>query len=295
MARNLTPTEQRIVEAGTEIADWPDVERPAFAHSLLCSVGLPRKSVSGPTYERQSGKALLRITAEAPPLGSGRIPFGVRPRLTLVHLVTEAVRTGNREIEVGGSIRDFLLTLGMDTSGKGYAGFKSQAVALFSCHMVLGWIDGGHVEATHTNVASRYSAWLSGDGKQLALWPGSVTLTQEFFDSATGHAVPLDPRALQALKQSSLGLDVYQFLAQRLHRIHPRKPLRLTWNNLADQFGVTEKTARSEMASTLRKVLTVYPSANVEGVEGGLMLKHSKPPVQTIQTTVNAGKLSTGK
>jgi len=35
------------------------------------------------------------------------------------------------------------------------------------------------------------------------------------------HAVPLDERALAGLAHSSLALDIYAWLAQRLHRVPP--------------------------------------------------------------------------
>jgi hypothetical protein len=43
-----------------------------------------------------------------------------------------------------------------------------------------------------------------------------VRLSQEYFDSLTAHAVPLDERAISGLAHSAMGLDVYSWLAQRL-------------------------------------------------------------------------------
>ena len=57
------------------------------------------------------------------------------------------------------------------------------------------------------------------DADQRVLWPSTVTLSADYFASLQQHAVPLDPRAIAALAGSALALDVYVWLAQRLHRI----------------------------------------------------------------------------
>lgn len=281
-------TVQNLVDVAADIRTHSP-SKLSFQHSLLCQVGLPRSKTDQLMYERRNGNALLRISAEPEPFGPGKIPYGIRPRLTLIHLVSEAVRTRSREIEVGGSINEFLKTIGMDTSGRGYAAFRTQAAALFSCRMTLGWLGG---EVTKLDVASSYDAWLSNDGQQLAMWPGSVTLTHDFFETSLEHAVPLDARAINALGASSLGVDLYSWLAHRLHRIQRTSPVRLSWTNLADQFGGTPESIRPELTKTLKKVLAVYPDARVETIKGGWLLKHSKPPVPTIQTYVSQSKLS---
>jgi DNA invertase Pin-like site-specific DNA recombinase len=50
--------------------------------------------------------------------------------------------------------------------------------------------------------------------------PSTVTLSNEFFESLMGqNALPLDARAIRALQQSAMALDVYTWLAHRLCRI----------------------------------------------------------------------------
>ncbi|MBD4136288.1 replication protein, partial [Xanthomonas citri pv. citri] len=78
--------------------------------------------------------------------------------------------------------------------------------------------------------------WINLEEKQRALWPGSVTFSQDYYLTLKDHAVPLDLRAFMELKGSALDLDVYAWLAQRLHRIEGR-PVVLYWTNLRDQFG----------------------------------------------------------
>jgi hypothetical protein len=63
---------------------------------------------------------------------------------------------------------------------------------------------------------SRYETWSHVSGNQKVLGPDTLELSQEFYDTLTGHAVPLDPRALAALRHSALVLDVYSWLAEPL-------------------------------------------------------------------------------
>ena len=67
--------------------------------------------------------------------------------------------------------------------------------------------------------------------------PGVLTLSAPFFKTMLEYAVPLDHRALSALKHSALALDAYSWLAHRLYRIDRRKPAMLSWGNLRQQFG----------------------------------------------------------
>ena len=43
-----------------------------------------------------------------------------------------------------------------------------------------------------------------------------VVLSAEFYDELVAHAVPIDLRALKALKSSPLALDIYSWLTYRM-------------------------------------------------------------------------------
>lgn len=51
------------------------------------------------------------------------------------------------------------------------------------------------------------------------------------------HAVPLNEEAIARLSHSAMGLDVYTWLAQRLHRVDPKKAALVPWVSLKQQFG----------------------------------------------------------
>ena len=209
------------------------------------------------------------------------IPYGALPRLALAHLSTHAVRHKTREIPIGDSAAQFLELMGMDTQGARYANLRRQMHALAACRLQLGYkgrtFNGQAIE--------QFDAWLANKGtKQRALWPGLMVLSEHFYGSLLDGAVPLDLRALHALKGSALALDVYAWLAYRLHRVEGRG-VTLHWASLREQFAQeytgkdADKNFKGAFLPQLRKVLTVYPQAKVKPVRGGLLLLGSPPPI----------------
>ena len=110
-----------------------------------------------------------------------------------------------------------------------------------------------------------------------------MRLSAEYFASLARHAVPLDRRAVGALAASSLALDAYVWLAQRLHRVPPGRPQLVPWANLHEQFGqgyARVRDFRARFLATLRQVATVYPDARLTADDRGITLEHSPPPVR---------------
>ena len=274
----------RIIKFAADIASDPP-DRPDFLHTVLCQVGLPRSATAELKFERRNGMASLLL--EAGSLWGGKgwmqqpLPFGTRPRLALVHISSEAVRTKSATIEIGGSLHGFMKRLGIGTNGREYKNFRAQMSALSACRMTLGYgnttLDAKPIE--------RFSTWALPDGSG-DLDPGVIELTPKFFESLREQAVPLDPRALAALQKSALGLDLYTWLSHRLHRVTRITGDRVTWANLREQFGqeyTAPKTFKRNVLTSLRAVKAVYPDARLEEVRGGFILLPSKPPVPKLQ------------
>ena len=85
----------------------------------------------------------------------------------------------------------------------------------------------------------RFDVWFPADHRQRVLWPSEIVLSSEFYDSLKGHALPLDPRAVQALQHSARALDIYTWLTHRLPRVRGRNGDRVSWAALQGQFGPT--------------------------------------------------------
>ncbi len=281
LLRSLPATTARVIRFSAEIAE-SQPERPDYLHSVLCQVGLPRSRTKSTQFQRTNGNASLLV--EAGSLWNGTewiaqpLPYGTRPRLALVYVSSEAVRTKSPTVELGHSVRDFLIRIGVDTGGREYATFNAQMRALAACRMTLGF-GAATIDA---KPIKQFVAWTDSATSSQALAPGTIELSPEFFGSLAQSAVPLDARALSALQHSSLALDVYCWLAHRLHRVKRITGERLSWKNLREQFGqeyADPKNFKREMEKALRTVMAVYPDARIDQVEGGVVLLPSLPPV----------------
>ncbi|ELR0169770.1 replication protein [Salmonella enterica subsp. enterica serovar Poona] len=282
----LTRQEGKLIEVGAEIAtNPPGGEDMAFTHAVLCQVGLPRAKVEGREFMRQSGAAWVNVQAGYLDEGRGPvlqpIPYGVMPRLALAWVSTYAKQRSTREIPIGDSAAEFLRIMGMDDDGRRYATLRKQMHALAACRLQLGFKGRTY----NGQPVQQFDAWVSNkETRQRALWPGVMVLSEDYYHSLMDSAVPLDNRALMALKGSALALDVYTWLAHRLHRIEGRG-VTLHWKALREQFAQeytgkdADKDFKKKFVPALKKVLTVYPQANVKPVTGGLLLLGSPPPI----------------
>ena len=282
----LTRADSALIASAAEIATTPpEGQDMAFTHAVLCQVGLPRAKVEGREFMRQSGSAWVNVQAGWLDEGKGPVlqpvPYGPMPRLALAWISTHALRTGEKEIRIGDSAAEFLSLMGMGDDGRRYTNLRKQMHALAACRLQLGFkgrtFNGQPVE--------QFDAWQSNkDTPQRSLWPGVMRLSESYFGSLIESAVPLDNRALLALKGSALTLDVYAWLAHRLHRIDGRGVI-LHWKALREQFAQEyrgkdpDKDFKKEFLPALKKVLAVYPQARVKPVTGGVLLIGSPPPI----------------
>ena len=79
-----------------------------------------------------------------------------------------------------------------------------------------------------------------------------------------------------------MGLDIYCWLAQRLHRVNPGKPAFIPWTALKDQFGWHYSRMdkfRRGFPQTLDMVLSQYRGARLELDDRGMTLRNSPPPI----------------
>ena len=123
--------------------------------------------------------------------------------------------------------------------------------------------------------------WVSKDERQRVLWPSVVQFSQRYFESLLTHAVPLSEAAVSRLSHSAMGLDVYTWLAQRLHRVDSAKPAFVPWTSLQEQFGQGYdrlRDFRRVFQRTLKHVKAVYHDAKFTVDEKGMRLLNSLPP-----------------
>jgi hypothetical protein len=282
----LRPRDKDLLDAAHEIDMTPPQGKDmAFSHAVLCQVGLPRAKVVGREFMRQSGEAWINIQAGLLDEGNGAVmqpvPYGVMPRLALAWLATHAIRCKSREIPVGNSASEFLRLLGMETTGRRYTTLRTQMHALAACRLQLGFKGRTYNGQT----VEQFDTWLPVRGMhQRSSWPGLILLSDGYFNSLLESCVPLDNRAMLALKGSALAMDTYTWLAHRLHRIDGR-PVMLHWKAIRDQFAQeytgseADKNFKKTFLPALKKVQAVYPKARIKQVKGGILLISSPPPI----------------
>jgi hypothetical protein len=150
-------------------------------------------------------------------------------------------------------------------------------------------VQNGHAEQIDTKVVTGFELWPELDARQRILWPATIKLSLDYFKSLLEHAVPLNEADLAALAHSALALDLYCWLAQRLHRVTPTKPAFITWAALKQQFGpdydrMNNFKARFRIA--IRQVRSRYDRAILDLDDRGITLHHSLPPVTKQQQQV---------
>ena len=109
--------------------------------------------------------------------------------------------------------------------------------------------------------------------EQAISWRSTVTLSQGFFEAVCERPVPIDLRVLKALR-SPMAIDLYCWLTYR--NSYLRKPSRIPWAALAAQLGADYSDRRNfkrKALGAIRQVLILYPSARVDQVRGGIVLR----------------------
>jgi hypothetical protein len=289
LAPQLTNHQKKLINASTAIRGAPP-DRIDFLHTVQCQCGIPYKNPGDDVlkWERKQGNASLRIDAGAaidPNTGNFTqlgLPYGEKPRLVLIYLATEAVRSGNPVIDVEASLTGFARSLGLETNGQQLRALKDQLSRLAVAKVQIGVMEEGRAVQINTQFVGAFDLWFPNNADQRMLWPSTVRLSHEYFQSLGNHAVPLDHRAVAALASSAMALDVYAWLAQRLHRVPTGKPQFIGWANLHEQFGQGYNRIRDfrrQFLKTLRHVASAYPAARISADDGGMTLSHSPPPV----------------
>ena len=278
----ITLASEKIISKALAIQDEAatDSGDVGFMGRTLIQATLPHRKVEGSHFQRKNGDFTLTLLAPPDP----GLPYGSIPRLLLAWLTTEAVRTERREIELGESMAGFMRELGLGRRG-GPRGditrLKDQIRRLFSCSINVTHAGSNGTGIANPTIAERAHLWWNPlDPQQSPDCRGRVVLSQSFFDEVVTNPVPVDMRALQALRQSPLALDIYCWLTYRVS--YMLKTTTIPWAALAAQFGsdyARLRAFKAAFADELHNVLQVYPAARAEATGAGLTIEPSPPHI----------------
>jgi hypothetical protein len=279
----VTKHERQVVEAAYQVLS-EDAERMGFTYSGFALTSLPHKPQQAATWRREGHNLTLVLQA-----GVDRneknigLPYGSYARFILLFLQGEAIRTGSREIDLGRSMRIWLGQMGLSIGGETYRRVNEQAKRISACTLMFfsdrsggelmrrgGFVDGS---ITMTDALS----------DQPGLWQERVLLNEEFYRALREHPVPVSESALRAIGPRSMVIDVYIWLAYRLHAL--KRDVEIGWPALHNQFGAGYtrlRAFRAHFIESLNLAAAVYPEANLSIGERGVILHPSRPAIAKV-------------
>ena len=139
----------------------------------------------------------------------------------------------------------------------------------------------------YTLLADRTEFWWNErKPDERVLWDSKIRLGEDFFNEIINRPVPIDMNTLTALKRCALGLDLYLWLTYRTFAL--TRPLRLTWRQVYQQFGLHPAKAsdkrtvlnfRRKILRELKKIKLAWPDLNYTTAPGLLILHPSTPGI----------------
>lgn len=174
-------------------------------------------------------------------------------------------------------------TLELCGDGRTIGAVKDQLTRLAAADFRVLTREEGSATVTKGAFMDQFRLWSTRRDRVAEASPHTVRLSDAYFESLITRAVPLDEHAVWSLSHNALAMDLYAWLAQRLHRIEPKGgPVLVPWPRLHEQFGAGYRELfkfRQVFKATLAQVQAVYPQARWTINERGVWLHRSEPPV----------------
>lgn len=264
---------------------------------VLVQATMPHSRPETTEYTRRNGNLTVSMTA----ISDIGLPYGSYPRLLLAWLTTEAVRTKSSTLYLGESLSEFMGKLGLLPTGGRWGTIprlKEQADRLFGSSVVAYETRDdprGRVRSrgSRISVADDWDLWWSprcasdDAAGQISLFRSWVKLSEKFFNQVVDRPVPIDLRAIAALKKSPLALDLYAWATYRMSYLSQRTEI--PWEALQMQLGANYadtpqglRDFKKRLIAALRKVSLVYSDLRASEGERGLRLIPSRPHVRRL-------------
>jgi len=258
-----------------------------FAYSGFCLTSLPhRRLPDDQPWDRKGPVVSLFIEPGSLPVNGNMqafgVPYGAAARMILIYLQTMAIRERSPEVMLGTSLYDWLMRMHMGCGGKNYRVIRDQAARLSACRLTFYWKDARGADLFRKDAIVDGGIMLQHDDHRERLWQDTVRLSDTFFRSLVDHPVPIWEPAIRAISGKSMAIDIYVWLAYRLHFLKTRTPV--SWLALHQQFGAgfsALKHFKPEFVENLKLALAAYPDAQVNMSDDGtgIDLWPSRPPV----------------
>lgn len=274
-----TKASKKLIEIAAAVLG-DDGDDRIFTHPVLCLTILPHRArPDHEIWKRVNGPYTLMVQPTAD--HDGRfygVPHGSKARLILLYLQTEAVKTNSQEvIELGTSMRRWLRSMGVTITGPNYQEVRRQAQKIERALVSFTFTgDEALVNWQDTIIRGSFERPCSDEGR-------TVELSEGFFKSITERPVPLCKSAIRFLGERCMALDLYLWLAYRLHSL--QRPTVVSWPALHSQFGAATRLLKHFKPNFLREIeaaLAAYPDARLDLLDNGVRLYPSRSPTGSI-------------
>lgn len=257
----------------------------AHTHSVLamCSLPYQRQPSHVREWNQTQGRMKLSITAGKlidPQNGDWvdmPLPYGSRARLLLLHVCSEAIRCNSPTIEVEDSLSAFIRAMGYPVTGGKHGTlttFKQQINALAACTMRIGLWDGTRSKTINTQpITSLSMEMFTTNPNQRMLWPSTLTLSREFFDTLSAHALPINIHAARAVANSPRKLDILFWLGYRMH--NTKTKVSIPWDKLREQWGFNYtrfNNFKRDFAQEIAEIKEIFPKLPVSFTDTGFTI-----------------------
>ena len=288
LAREMVDARTRpLVDIAAEVlAD--DTQRIGISYTGFCLTALPHKRLPDDEPWEKKGHRVTLLVEPGRLKHGGKIklfgvPYGARARMILLYLQTQAIRTRSREVALGRSMRDWMERMGLAVGGETAHALREQAARMSACSLKFFWEDAGSDCFERGAIVRSGLRFHAEDSTQGSLWEDRVVLDETFYAALRDHPVPLLEAAIRQLRDRSMSLDIYVWLAWRCHQLG--KPTPISWPAIHGQFGAGYKAVRQfkpRFTEALGAALAAYPEARVDVGDKAITLHPARPPIARI-------------
>jgi Plasmid encoded RepA protein len=253
-----------------------------YAPRYLAMVSMLHSKSAVNEYTVKSGSMQMSMMAPS----SVGLPYGSLPRLILIYLATEAFKKKSRQIQIGMTFCAFMDQFGIRATGGStgsMSSFKRQLQSLLSTTIYTKWDGNELTRLSNTVVAEEATLWWASDQKKSDYKKVSnIVLGEGFYEEIQASAVPVDMRALIALKGSPMAIDIYIWLTYRMSHLKSYFGRPIPWASLQKQFGSGFETSeqglwnfRRSFTKHFKMVQIIYSDASAEISIRGVVLRPS--------------------
>ena len=295
LIRRPTKRESRIMAAAAAVQQLPAHERNDLSYwpRGLVQCTLPHSNPGNlQAYLRRSGHYFLmiepgtRLNRKTGAFGSWGYPYGSYPRLCCSYIAREVRRTRNRRVFIGDNLSSFMADLGLVPTGGRWGtitNLRKQILSLVNAKIAFGYAGDEEIEAGgHQLFADRWSLWWDTGGgtiEQGTLFPNYIDISEKLFEDLA-RSFPVDMKILQALKQSSLALDLYAFATAKVYGM--KSTTAISWKAMHAQFSGDYSSIydfRKKALKHLRVIRTLYPDFKYTLERGRIIIWPSRTSV----------------